>query len=565
MKKPHLILRRLLLLLTAALPLNGAEPARERLSFDQGWLFHQGDIPFPEVKGHQASYQNAKAGAPSGAVAQAFDDASLVAPFPPGNTKRSVPILFESDADKPVGFTAPVAVVPAAPKAFNAQGEMVGEVTAHSALLQSRLTAIPGPALDADSDIPGIAGKARFEWSVDGNFENSQLTPSIEAQAESDFIIRSRLADLQPGARYFYRLVFEDGRKGATRSFKTLDPKARTVSFTIGSCMNYLAFTTGISNGGGPVTASEEDKQLGFPAFAAMQKLKPDFFIGAGDVVYYSFPLEAPAKTLPAMRKKWHEQFRFPRMVDFFANTPAYWLKDDHDFRFDDADQSGDKPPLASTGMSLFREQMPIHPAGEQTTPNYRTHRISKDVQLWFLEGRDHRSHNKSPAGPAKSLWGAEQRQWLEHTLATSEAKWKILVSPTPMVGPDRASKSDNHTNPAGFRTEADSFFEWLKKKDIKNVLILCGDRHWQYHSIHPTGVEEFSVGALNDENSIAGIKPGDPKSTDPGSEIKQPFLYDEPSGGFVHVMANPDSTLRIAFFDDTGRPVHLVDKQPYR
>ena len=563
MKKPHLILRSLLLLLIAALSLNGAEPASQRLSFDQGWLFHQGDIPFPEVKGHQASYQNAKAGAASGAVAQAFDDASLVAPFPSGNTKRSVRILFESDVAKPVGFTAPVSVVPSVPTAFNAQGEMVGEVTAHSALLQSRFTAIPGPDLDATGDIPGIAGKARFEWSEDGNFAKSQLTQSIEAQAESDFIIRARLADLQPGARYFYRLVFEDGRKGATRSFKTLDPEARSVSFMVGSCMNYLAFTTGISNGGGPVTASEEDKQLGYPAFAAMQKLKPDFFIGAGDVVYYSYPLEAPAKTLPAMRKKWHEQFRFPRMVEFFGNSPAYWIKDDHDFRFDDADQSGDKPPLASIGMSLFREQMPIHPAGDQTTPNYRTHRISKDVQLWFLEGRDHRSDNKSPDGPEKSLWGAEQRQWLERTLAASDAKWKILISPTPMVGPDRASKSDNHTNPAGFRAEADSFFDWLKKKDIKNVLILCGDRHWQYHSIHPSGVEEFSVGALNDENSIAGIKPGDPKSTDPQGLLKQPFLYAEPSGGFVQVTAGPDSSLHIAFRDDTGRLVHKIEKQP--
>lgn len=491
-----------------------------------------------------------------------FDDPPLVAPFLSGNTNRSVRILFESDADKPVGFTAPISVVPAVPKAFNAQGEMVGEVTPNSALLQSRLTAIPGPELDADGDIPGIAGQARFEWSEYENFTKSQLTPSIEAQADSDFIIRSRLADLQPGTRYFYRLVFEDGRKGATRSFKTLDPEAKGVSFTIGSCMNYLAFTTGVSNGGGPVTASEEDKQLGYPSFVAMQKLNPDFFIGAGDVVYYSFPLDAPAKTLPGMRKKWHEQFRFPRMAEFFTSTPTYWLKDDHDFRFDDADQSGDKPPLASTGMSIFREQMPIHPAGDQSTPNYRTLRISKDVQLWFLEGRDHRSDNKSLDGPAKSLWGAAQREWLERTLAASAAKWKILISPTPMVGPDRASKSDNHTNHAGFRAEADSFFAWLQKKDIKNVLILCGDRHWQYHSVHPTGVEEFSVGALNDENSIKGLKPGDPKSTDPDSLVKQLYQYTEPTGGFVHVTANPDSTLKIQYFDDRGVPLHELTKK---
>ena len=250
-------------------------------------------------------------------------------------------------------------------------------------------------------------------------------------------------------------------------------------------------------------------------------------------------------------------------MAEFFSNTPAYWLKDDHDFRFDDADRSGDKLPLASTSMSLFREQMPIHPAGDQMTPNYRTHRISKDVQLWFLEGRDHRSDNKSPDGPEKSLWGTEQRQWLERTLAASDAKWKILISPTPMVGPDRASKSDNHTNPAGFRAEADSFFEWLKKKDIKNVLILCGDRHWQYHSIHPTGVEEFSVGALNDENSIAGIRPGDKASTDPDGLIRQPYIYPQPTGGFLHMKSGEGGKLTFEFRDDHGKVLHEVVKVP--
>ena len=41
---------------------SGSTPVRERLSLDRGWLFHEGDIPFPEITGHQPSYDNAKAG-----------------------------------------------------------------------------------------------------------------------------------------------------------------------------------------------------------------------------------------------------------------------------------------------------------------------------------------------------------------------------------------------------------------------------------------------------------------------------------------------------------------------
>jgi beta-galactosidase len=47
---------------------------RERLSLDRGWLFHEGDIPFPVISGHQKSYDNAKAGIAWGAAAPNFDD-----------------------------------------------------------------------------------------------------------------------------------------------------------------------------------------------------------------------------------------------------------------------------------------------------------------------------------------------------------------------------------------------------------------------------------------------------------------------------------------------------------
>ena len=458
-------------------------------------------------------------------------------------------------------------LAPASPISFsNAQGEMAGEVTSSRALLQSRLTSISGPDLDPHGDLPGASGQACFEWSEFEDFRASQRTPSVQASQESDFIVRAEITGLPAGKRIHYRLVFSDGRPGPARSFKTRNPKADSVSFCMGSCLNYLPFMTGKPNGDGPVTATAEDKHLGYPSFVAMQKLNPDFFIGAGDIVYYDFPKEAPAQTVPQLRKKWHEQFRFPRLVDFLGNTASFWLKDDHDFRFDDADQSGDKLPLASTGMSVFREQMPIHPASDSVTPNYRTHRMTQDLQLWFLEGRDYRTDNQAPDGPEKSLWGADQRQWLEKTLKESDAKWKVLVSPTPMVGPDRASKSDNHTNPKGFRAEADSFFAWLKKEKFNNVLILCGDRHWQYHSIHPGGVEEFSVGALHDENSTRGLAPGDPTSTDPQGLIQQPYLSAQPTGGFLYVRSRPNAkgnpSLDLSFYDDHGKLLHQVVKE---
>lgn len=453
----------------------------------------------------------------------------------------------------------------------HAQGEFAGEATATAVLLQSRLTAIPGPALDASGDVPGAAGVACFEWSEASDFSGAQRTAWLTAAAEGDFIVRARLEGLKPGTVHHYRLVFgadrTQTRTGPARQFKTLPAAdfAGRLAFCMGSCMNYHSFMAGKANGGGPVTATAEDKRLGFPAFAAMHTLRPDFFIGTGDIVYYDHPAATAAQSLPELRRKWHEQFRFPRLIEFFARTPAYWSKDDHDFRFNDADLSGAKLPAPTTGIEIFREQMPIHPAGDRNSPTYRTHRVHRHLQLWFVEGRDFRSPNKLPDGPEKSIWGREQRDWLQRTLKASDATWKVIVTPTPMVGPDRNSKTDNHVNLAGFRHEADSFFQWLREHRIANVLTFCGDRHWQYHSIHPLGVEEFSVGALNDENAIAGVRPGGKGSTDPDGLIKQPYLYNEPTGGFLHVTLGTDprnpAQLVLEHRDDLGRVLNTVTK----
>ncbi|MCA8990106.1 MAG: alkaline phosphatase D family protein, partial [Planctomycetaceae bacterium] len=196
-------------------------------------------------------------------------------------------------------------------------------------------------------------------------------------------------------------------------------------------------------------------------------------------------------------------------------------------------------------------------PPGDLDTPTYRTHRVQRHLQLWFLEGRDYRSDNKLEDGPGKSIWGKEQSAWLRKTLKESDADWKILITPTPMVGPDSKGKKDNHTNLGGFRHEAEEFFQWLNDEEIAGVMTFCGDRHWQYHSIHPLGMNEFSCGALNDENAISGSRPGTPNSTDPMGLIKQPFHYTKPSGGFLYVGVSARGTLSIEFYNDEGESLY--------
>lgn len=463
-------------------------------------------------------------------------------------------------------------------------GVMVGEVTSTSAIVQVRLT-------ESDKlvnrDLKGMEGVVMIELIT--SFSASKQP--VQAGEENDNIARAKFTNLIPGTTYLCKTRIgkniEHLIDGPQATFRTLPGKSISapVQFVVVTGMNYAKFHGDKridrkqhlleNNTKLPKPYSGKDKHLGYPALKSILDLKPDFFIGTGDNVYYDTPDNPRAKTIPQLRQKWHEQFVQQRYKDLFAKVPTYWEIDDHDYRIDDGDNTGDHLPTPQQGRQMMLEQLPVALHEEKSAKTYRTHRVSKELQIWFTENRMYRSPNKMKDGADKSIWGKEQKAWLKKTLLASDATFKILISPTPMIGPDDRRKTDNHCNVGGFRHERDEFFTWLKKNHLieKNFYILCGDRHWQYHSIHPTGIEEFSCGALIDANSRLGRKPGDPQSTDAKGLIKQVYAQKERSGGFLMVKVKPadkkntdkkSATLSFFYYDEKGQLLHTHTKQGY-
>lgn len=443
-----------------------------------------------------------------------------------------------------------------------AQGLLCGEVSQDSGILQARLTAVEAIT---DGKVRGQGGIGRFEISTDAEFKESRFTPWVNATESNDFLLRAAVENLEPAVLHFYRVHYGVDQSHTTTSavatFKTLPAQlqATPVNFILTSCLNYAFF----QNSKDGSETSIADRKLGYPALEPIRGLKPDFLIINGDCVYYDHPNDTRAKTLAEMRNKWHEQYSLPRFVRLFAQTPVYWTKDDHDYRMNDSDATGDYEPSHRLGIDTFREQVPVVKPDDAKAVTYRTHRVGRDLQLWFVEGRDYRSPNKMPDGPEKSIWGAEQKAWLQRTLKESDATYKILISPTPMIGPDDGYKKDNHANTAGFKQEGEEFFAWMQSNKINtdHFFILCGDRHWKYHSRHPSGIEEFSCGALNVENARLGHKPGAKKSNDPEGKLLLHYTDATPSGGFLRVSLTPgnDEAPVLEFFhhDDKGKVLY--------
>jgi len=470
---------------------------------------------------------------------------------------------------------------------------LAGEVRSESVIFQARLTAQDCLYYEdyhnahklTSADIEGKKGWGRFLYATDSALNSPERTPWLEASAATDYILKAKVEGLQSNSKYYYQLEFgEDSMKTKTsrvQAFNTF-PDAETVSeinFVMFACIHlerfYLGGGFGKSSSQGESAYRKDDKHLGFPGLKTIADMNPDFVISNGDNVYYDHPPEFKATQQAEMRAKWHRLYAMPRMQNLLSQTVSFWLKDDHDHRYDDSDttyahEKHGAHPTHKLGVNTFREQVPIVVDKQGSkSETYRTVRVNKLLQLWFLEGRDYRSPNSMPPGPEKTIWGEKQKAWLKETLLESDATFKIIVSPTPMVGPDDMRKGDNHTNPKGFRAEGDAFFQWLLDHNFleKNLYFICGDRHWKYHSVHPTGFEEFSCGSLIDQNARLGRVPGDENSTDPEGLIKQPYIDQTANGGFLHISTQATSTekdqahLVFRFYDENGEELYSDSK----
>jgi alkaline phosphatase D len=430
-----------------------------------------------------------------------------------------------------------------------ATGVRVGEISDTSAIVRVRITAhetrnnkgllIPGrangkkpeqlakvtvPVEELEGACPGAAGLCRVRYGTMENLGDAVATEWVDVAEESDFSHQFRLTNLKPATVYHY--TSETGGPGGKPEHAPLRGTFETapaadsiadVRFCVMTCQGY----------------PDRGHPDGHGIYPSMRAVKPQFACLTGDLVYYDND-EPRAITPRLARYHWERMFSLPRLLDFTRSVGTYWLKDDHDTLNDDAWPGRNLGELTfAEGQAIFRQQAPI-PEGL----SYRTIRWGRDLQIWFTDGRDFHSPNTMPDGPGKTIWGEVQKAWFKKTVKASDATWKVLVSPTPLVGPDRKNKRDNHSN-AAFRHEGDEIRGWLKANVPDNFFVVCGDRHWQYHSVHPqTGLNEFSVGPASDEHA-AGT-PGEDKAI---------HKFHRVTGGFLVVNVSRDGDLaRIAF-----------------
>ena len=397
-------------------------------------------------------------------------------------------------------------------RVYQACGARVGEVNSDSAILWTRTTRFSDAKFEkiySESNnhkqrrlrrempidvVPGIAGKVRVYYSADGIEEKS--TRQVVTSHNHDFIHQFHLPDLHPNTDYRFRvesLPSENKNQVSPTilqgQFKTapLESESVPIRFIVSTCQAVRSIDAG---------------KRGHSAYQGMLKFDPDFFVHTGDILYYDkLPL---CKSIEQARAKWNLIFAFEHNRNFHLNVASYFMKDDHDTLKNDCWPGQEYGQLTfDDGLRIFREQVPM---GQST---YRTIRWCQNLQIWLTENRDFRSANNLPDGPAKTILGSIQKAWLIKSISESNATYKFVISPGPLVGPDKKGKTDNHSNNA-FAHEGRELRKFLSSQD--NVYVICGDRHWQYCSKDPeTGLLEFGCGPINDQHIFGGAPQREP------------------------------------------------------
>ncbi len=397
----------------------------------------------------------------------------------------------------------------------------------------SELGSIRGAAI-------GAPGQTRVRYRPVGA-KDWIATPWRDVDAARDFTATFALTQLTPGTRY--EVAVEDRPRAAapvasttTGGFDTapLASANAAATFAVMSCQQY----------------EDRDRPDGFAIYPSMLALKPDFMVNTGDAVYYDHgPVHAVNVDLA--RYHWARMYGFPTLRDFHRQVASFFMKDDHDTLTNDShpgDRSGDF--TFAEGLQVFREQT------APSEPPYRTLRWGRHLQVWFLEGRDYRSSTEADRTHTPTILGPTQIAWLERTLAASDATFRVIITPTPMVGPDRPQKDDNYAN-KGYVVEGTKIRALLARQP--NLTVITGDRHWQYVSRDPaTNIEEWSVGAASDSHA-GGWSEETPRPEHRFLRIK--------FGGFLSGSVTPSSAtapaaLTLRLHDTVGKVI-FSDTKP--
>lgn len=288
-----------------------------------------------------------------------------------------------------------------------------------------------------------VEARIEIELSYSARFDRSWTVP---VGRTGPFHAGGRsVRGLREGRRVYWRArVRRKGResKGPVRSFTVLPqrPSDQRLRVAVASCA----------------------AQFG-PTFEHLARRRPHAFVWLGDLNYPDThgPL---AQTTGCYAGIWRDFLANPLLEPVLARTAFAPQRDDHDYGTQDAN---------STNIDGF--PWVLAPWRALMNPRLHYRFRAGAAELWVLDQRRHKSDPALPDTLDKTLLGTAQRRWLMRTLAASDARFKVICSPTTVF---MAANARDGNWAAGFAAERELILEHLHRRVSGTTIFLTGDTH---------------------------------------------------------------------------------------
>lgn len=349
-------------------------------------------------------------------------------------------------------------------------------------------------------------------WVLVGRNRNMQSpfrSVPVKADSGRGFTTVARVEGLEPGTRYYYRLVLKGEEHPGQWSFRTYPEAGWPAEFTVGF-------------GGGAGYTPWHERM-----WNTIAARSPRAFLFLGDNVYIDYPKDRDVQRHTYYRRQSRPEFR-----SFVASSSIYAIWDDHDFCTND---SGGGPKIDEPAWKLpvwrvfTRQWNNPYYAGGQDRPGCWFDFSIGDVDFFMLDGRYYRT---SSGVEHPSMLGPAQKEWLFGKLQASDATFKVLASPVPWA---YGSKPGSNDPWQGYREEREEIFSFIQENGIEGVFLISADRHrsdvwrieredgyplWEFESskltnVHTHGKMKGALYSYNDKCSF-GLLSFDTTLSDP-------------------------------------------------
>ncbi len=380
-------------------------------------------------------------------------------------------------------------------------------------------------------------GKVLMELSEKQDLEKSFSVGGVTDSLRDKTVMLS-LTSLRADTRYFYRILFEgweDTIKGSFRTFPAEGTKGEFV-FVTGSC--------------------QETKNM--KVFDVIPKHEPYFMMHTGDYTYPDYQIKSDySNNYDTVALSYRKRYDEKVMKQMLYNVPIDYVYDDNDYVGGNGGRycKNDMKSFIRSGKAcneMYAFPFPdswrrnVIKGYDEFFPHYELPDTSEGIFHSFKLGNaeffviDRNSAKELPnmdafkydslknrwafaPPPGYALFGEKQMDWLKKSLLESKADWKFIVSGVPLNGACEkliragvkiqnwhyknwfgfhiASGFSSYW--AGYPEERNDFMDFVKKNNLKNLIVISGDTH---HNVMDdgtnAGLPEMNASGLSVETT---------------------------------------------------------------